>query len=141
MSGNQAPQGLMLQNVLALEYCPHYGIAKPSIAMPIQANWVRFAGHDGKERIWGVYGCSWCGRLIVAVGQAGPGSQVTEIYPVPKSVAEEIPQKPREYLRQAILTVHAPAGSVMLCAQRGGCHAEGEGSSGGHPQPTNQQSC
>jgi hypothetical protein len=116
MSGNQAPQGLMLQNVLALEYCPHCGIAKPYIAMPIQANWVRFAGHDGKERIWGVYGCSWCGRLIVAVGQAGPGSQVTEIYPVPESVAEEIPEKPREYLRQAILTVHAPAGSVMLCA-------------------------
>jgi Domain of unknown function (DUF4145) len=35
---------------------------------------------------------------------------------VPKSVAEEIPDKPREFLRQAILSVHTPAGAVVLCA-------------------------
>ena len=54
---------------------------------------------------------------MVAAGDDKPESPVREIYPVPKSVADEIPPGPREYLRQAILTVAAaPDGSAMLCA-------------------------
>jgi hypothetical protein len=66
--------------------------------------------------MWGIYACSSCGKLVVATGEGGPSKQVTEVYPVPKSVAEEIPDKPKEFLRQAYLSLSAPAGAVVLCA-------------------------
>jgi hypothetical protein len=66
--------------------------------------------------MWGIYMCTTCGKLVVAFGVSGPGSQVSEIYPIPKYVAAEIPEKPKEFLTQAILSVHTPAGAVMLCA-------------------------
>ena len=117
MSGNQVSPGLLLRNILPLDFCPHCGTARPFIGMPNQANWVPFAGHDGKRRLWGVYGCSSCGKLIVAVGDDDkPETPVKEIYPVPKSPPEEVPQKPKEFLRQAYLSLSAPAGAVMLCA-------------------------
>jgi hypothetical protein len=54
-------------------------------------------------------------KLIVATGDA-PGSQVTEVYPVPKSLAQEIPEKPRKFLEQANQSLHAPSGAIMLCS-------------------------
>ena len=116
MPGYQIPTGLMLHNSLALESCPHCGIAHPYVGMPNQANWVQSIANDGKMRMWGVYACSSCGKLVVATGDGGPGKQVTEVYPVPKSVAEEIPDKPKEFLRQAYRSLSAPAGAVVLCA-------------------------
>jgi hypothetical protein len=117
MPGNQVPQGLMLQNTLALESCPHCGIAHPYIGMQNQqGHWVQTFAHDGKRRMWAIYACSSCGKLVVATGDGGPGREVTEIYPVPKSVAEEIPEKPKEFLRQAYQALSIPAGAVMLCA-------------------------
>jgi len=116
MPENQIPAGLMLHNSLALESCPHCGIAHPYVGMPNQANWVQSVAHDGKMRMWGIYACSSCGKLVVATGDGGPGKQVTEVYPVPKSVAEEIPDKPKEFLRQAYRSLSAPAGAVVLCA-------------------------
>ena len=41
-----------------------------------------------------------------------------EIHPVAKTLQKKIPEKLREFLRQAILTVYAPAGSVMIYAAR-----------------------
>lgn len=38
------------------------------------------------------------------------------IYPTPQTVNEDLPFKVKEYLQQAIDSVFAPAGSVMLCA-------------------------
>lgn len=43
-------------------------------------------------------------------------SEVTEIYPAPIQVDEALPPTAKEYLTQAINSLHAPAGSVMLCA-------------------------
>jgi hypothetical protein len=117
MAESQVPHGLKLLKSLTLESCPHCGIAHPYIGMPGQADfWMKTTAYDGKERSWAIYACSSCGRPVVATGEGGHGSQVTELYPLPKFAAEQIPERPREFLRQAILSVHTPAGAVMLCA-------------------------
>lgn len=117
MPANQVPPGLLLRDSLPLDFCPHCGTARPFIGMPNQECWVSFTGPDGKPTLWGVYGCSSCGKLIVALGDNDkPESPVKEIYPVPKSPLEEVPQKPKEFLRQAYLSLSAPAGAVVLCA-------------------------
>jgi hypothetical protein len=48
---------------------------------------------------------------------APQGSQdITQIWPQPSVVAETVPARAREYLSQAIASLHAPAGAVMLTA-------------------------
>jgi hypothetical protein len=84
--------------------------------MPNQANWVKFGAHHGEERIWGVYGCTSCGKLIVAVGCAGPGSEVLEVYPAPKTVAQELTGESKRFLGEAITCLHAPSAAIMCCA-------------------------
>ncbi|MGI4971706.1 MAG: DUF4145 domain-containing protein [Janthinobacterium lividum] len=42
--------------------------------------------------------------------------EITEVYPRPIQVDSSLPNIAKEYLTQAINSIHAPAGSVMLCA-------------------------
>lgn len=41
---------------------------------------------------------------------------VHEMYPSAREVADDLPDRTREYLTQAIESTHAPAGSIMLSA-------------------------
>jgi len=116
MAGNQSPQPVLLNNCLTLGFCPHCGRSNPSMVMPNQANWITTIACDGAQRMWEIYMCTTCGKLVVAFAISGPGSQVSEIYPIRKYVAAEIPEKLKEFLSQAIRSVHTPAGAVMLCA-------------------------
>lgn len=66
-----------------------------------------------------MYRCSRCGGVVVAAASAFGSNQfgeVSEIYPAPVQVDEALPPTAKEYLTQAINSLHAPAGSVMLCA-------------------------
>ena len=38
------------------------------------------------------------------------------IFPVPETIQEGLPLKAASFLKQAIESVHAPSGSIMLCA-------------------------
>ena len=42
--------------------------------------------------------------------------KVEEWFPAAQSVNESIPERPRAYLQQAMESMHAPAGAVMLAA-------------------------
>ncbi|WP_225741792.1 DUF4145 domain-containing protein, partial [Halospina sp. K52047b] len=44
------------------------------------------------------------------------GHEVIEWFPSSQTVDDDIPEKPRTYLQQAIESLHAPAGAVMLTA-------------------------
>lgn len=119
MSGNQVPPGLRLLNSLRLDSCPHCGIAHPYIAMQNQqGHWLNTSSYDGIRRTWGIYACSTCGKLVVATGapNTSGGTEVTEIYPVPKSVAEEIPDEPKRFLAAAITCLHAPTAAIICSA-------------------------
>ncbi len=100
---------------LELERCAHCSVARPVIGLV----WGKFetAAHDGSNRRWwAVYRCNSCGGLVLAGSSGGSDHGITEMYPRPSEVDDSIPETAREYLRQAIESLHAPAGAVMLAA-------------------------
>lgn len=65
--------------------------------------------------MWVTYSCSRCGGVVLAAGPAF-GQAITEQYPSGSSVDEALPERARIFLRQAMDTLHAPSGAVMLAA-------------------------
>jgi hypothetical protein len=43
-------------------------------------------------------------------------AEISQMWPAPQTVAEAVPVRAREFLSQAIASIHAPAGAVMLTA-------------------------
>ncbi len=103
-----------LSQYLILDKCPHCSVNKPNIQAlgpPIFAQ-----SHDGtNKKVWCVYCCTNCGQGVLASAYDN-NEVVLEIYPSPESLSPYIPESARYYLQQAIDTVHAPSGSVMLSA-------------------------
>jgi len=104
---------IKLTSQLELNRCPHCSVDTP-----------RFSGrgvfntttHDGKnQRFWQAYICSRCGGVVIAASKE-KGGEVIEYYPDTMKVDAAIPEPAYSYLQQAIDSLHAPAGSVMLSA-------------------------
>lgn len=102
-----------LEAQLQLERCPHCGVDRPTLGTTAQFETRTYSG--GNRRFWRVYICSRCGGPIIA-GSKDPGGAISGIYPAPTQVDESIPEPARSYLTQAINSMCAPAGSVMLSA-------------------------
>ena len=102
-----------LKSQLELLKCPHCKVAKPMLS---QNHRFQTTDHSGANpRFWAVYVCSSCGGLVLASSPRGTGL-VSEIYPRPVTVDQNIPDPARSYLLQALDSLHSPAGCVMLCA-------------------------
>jgi hypothetical protein len=117
-----------LSSHLALPRCPHCQIDNPNLENIIRQS----SGNSYTSQIttsdyertlirdWKVYRCARCGGAVLAGGKTIPNQQgsieVTEVYPKPIQVEQALPAIAKEYLTQAINSLHAPAGSVMLCA-------------------------
>ena len=105
---------LYLANRLDLDSCPHCAVDRPNLSAVIAD--IHSADYlGGHERIWRVYSCARCGGQILA-GREARSAIVTEIYPKLDDIDESIPEKAREYLRQAVGSLKTPAGAVMLAA-------------------------
>lgn len=105
---------MQLSESLRLKRCPHCSVDNPYL----KVQWGEFqtTQDDGTNaRKWRVYICQRCGGVVTA-SSAVDYSEVNEIYPEPEFVDELIPGKARVFLQQAIDSVFAPAGSVMLCS-------------------------
>jgi len=102
-----------LMNQLELRRCPHCMIANPQLQNIHQ---VETTAHSGtNKRLWRVYKCVTCGGLVIA-SSSSMRSFILEIYPEPGIVDEAIPERAHIYLTQAIESLHAPSGAVMLAA-------------------------
>ncbi len=102
-----------LQQNLTLNRCPHCSIASPNL---FKQHVLETNNHENtRKRIWYVYTCGSCGGLVTA-WSGNHNGKVEEYFPVSKSVHDDIPEKPRIYLQQALESLHAPAGAVMLAA-------------------------
>lgn len=101
-------------NQLELERCPHCKVAKPLLARVWNMDTSDHA--KGNKRFWSTYLCKSCGGVVLAVSPIDSTHDITCIWPTPQSVAEEVPARAREFLSQAISSLHAPAGAVMLTA-------------------------
>ena len=106
-------------SLLPLDRCPHCGIAKPSLGNHWQGPTTDFSGNNA--RYWGVYVCNHCGGAVLAVSshntsQPAARFSVDSSWPSLSEVSSDVPERAREYLRQAIASLHAPAGATMLTA-------------------------
>jgi hypothetical protein len=98
---------------LDLSRCPHCKVDRPNLALHTYVVTNNFSGTYA--RYWGVYQCRRCGGVITAAAKS-ERAEVVEMYPQAIQLDEAIPDRARSFLDQAINTIHAPAGSIMLSA-------------------------
>ena len=98
---------------LVLSRCPHCSVDQPSLHQAARFESKDFRG--GSQKTWAVYMCSRCGGVTTAWAPKG-SNNVQEMYPAPLEVDETLPERAKEYLEQAINSINAPAGAVMLAA-------------------------
>ncbi len=98
---------------LDLARCPHCRIDKPHLSQVSGTKTTDFSGVN--ERFWKVYKCHRCGGLLMASSDKDRG-EVAETYPPPITLDEAIPHKARNYLDQAINSIHAASASIMVAA-------------------------
>lgn len=101
-------------HILRLDRCPHCSTARPS-APRVWSSITQNVDEQNKKT-WAVYVCNSCGNCILCRSGVNPLSEIDLILPEPRYVSEDIPLHAKEYLSQAISSLHAPAGSVMLSA-------------------------
>lgn len=103
----------MLVGNLAVPRCPHCAIAHPSLT---RQQSFETRNHEGaNRRFWAFYACGTCGG-VVSAWSLSPNGVVSEYYPEGRIVEQDIPERPRAFLTQALESLHAPAGAVMLAA-------------------------
>ncbi|MEX2516663.1 MAG: DUF4145 domain-containing protein [Gammaproteobacteria bacterium] len=102
-----------LNQQLELQRCPHCQVARPTLN---EVGRHETNDHSGQmPRRWRVYCCSSCGGLVTAWALQF-NQAVIQWFPVSLTVEDDIPERPRAYLQQALESLHAPAGSIMLSA-------------------------
>ncbi|MGC1469744.1 MAG: DUF4145 domain-containing protein [Sphingorhabdus sp.] len=109
-----------------LERCPHCSIAKPSLPYKTHVAYPHPTSMTNAH--WIVYQCTSCSGVVCALitasisgMQSGPQLELhsnrriaAKVIPSPKTVASELPDRPRRYIEQAIASLHAPDGALML---------------------------
>ena len=98
---------------LDVERCPHCNIDKPTLGQRHKLTTNSFDGQN--ERFWGWYVCARCGGMISAASTTDTGD-VSYITPRPTQVDKDIPDRAKDFLTQAIQSLHSPAGAVMCAA-------------------------
>lgn len=102
-----------LNQQLEVDRCPHCQVARPVMRTVGRHE---TADHSGNmQRKWVVYCCSSCGGLVTAWSVAF-GAPVIDYFPQNTTVNDALPERPRTFLQQAIESLHAPSGAIMLCA-------------------------
>ncbi len=98
---------------LVLDRCAHCSVANPNLQQTLKTE---TNDHEGRNlRRWSIYKCGKCGGLVTA--SAPQFDQLTiEIFPASTEISEDIPERAKSYLEQAVARIHAPAGAVMLAA-------------------------
>ena len=102
-----------LTNNLTLNRCPHCGIAEPNLTLKTRFDTKNHAGVD--HRFWGIFICSKCGGVVTAWSRQAAG-EIREHFPSSRTIDNDFPDRPRAYLQQALDSLNAPAGAVMLSA-------------------------
>jgi len=102
-----------LQQILELNRCPHCNVDNPNL---VSTTTFETTTHTGqRHRYWRVYRCQRCGGPVMA-GSESDNGPVREMYPSGTEVNESIPERARNFLTQALNSLSAPAGSIMLSA-------------------------
>ncbi len=103
----------VLVEKLYLERCPHCSTSLPNLGMFSKIETQDY--RKQRKRVWAGYSCAHCGGVVFAWSK-GMGGPVFEVYPKTAPLSDAIPEKAKAYLSQAIDSISAPAGAVMLSA-------------------------
>lgn len=96
---------------LILPRCPHCSVANPNL---FKQHALETNNHlKNNKRIWAFYTCGSCGGIVTA-SAAAMGAEILEYFPDAPSAKDDIPERPRAFLQQAMESLHAPSGAVML---------------------------
>lgn len=98
---------------LHLSRCPHCSVANPNLQQVHRLDSTDHAGAN--HRRWGLYKCGNCGGMVTA-SASNFNQPVLEYFPSSTEINEDIPGKAKTFLEQAVASIHAPAGAVMLAA-------------------------
>lgn len=121
---------------LDLSRCPHCNVDTPSLISVHQVETTNFQTQNNRK--WRIYKCSRCGGLVIASSNQY-GSAVKEVYPKSRNVDTAIPEKARTFLEQALHSLQAPAGAVMLAASAVDAMLKDKGYKDGHLHPRIEQ--
>jgi len=102
-----------LDPYLKISKCPHCSVDNPNLKCV--ATFTTTADDRTNTRDWGVYQCMRCGGAVTAWAYPHDG-EARKVFPSPEILDDILPEKVKSFLQQAMDTVFAPAGSVMLCA-------------------------
>ena len=102
-----------LGQFLDLDRCPHCEVHRPSLTTKAQFD--TLSHENTNARRWVTYACLNCGGAVLACAMKGDAT-VKQWYPSSNGIDETIPERAREYPKQARESLHAPVGSVMLSA-------------------------
>lgn len=106
----------LADRLVGLAQCPQCGVANPEMPLMWRSDCIVPRSKSGYGYNWAVYTCTSCKLLVLA--QSKLGNQQTRelewVYPELESVEKDIPERARNYLEQAIGSVHAPDGAAML---------------------------
>jgi hypothetical protein len=101
---------------LDLERCPHCKVHRPHLVR----RWFERTEHHGGQlsRFWAAFVCQSCGGVVLCGAPVlrEHRFEINEIYPSVDQPDEAIPERARHYLSQAIDSVHAPSGAIVLAA-------------------------
>ena len=102
-----------LSSNLLLPRCPHCSVANPMLQQVAQ---YETRAQDTKNlRKWRSYSCRTCGGVVTA-SSTNFDQEILQYFPQSAQADDLIPDRPRNYLQQAMESLHAPAGAVMLAA-------------------------
>lgn len=100
---------------LGLKRCPHCNVDMPTLSHMSGSDFQTKDFVGDNHRMWRVYSCARCGGAVIAAAR-GWDQGVIEMYPAGTEVDETIPERARAFLDQAINSLSAPSGAVMLAA-------------------------
>ena len=98
---------------LDIPRCPRCGVASPHMSTQQETN--TQSANGGPLRFWRTYRCGSCAGIVLAESPEVAGA-IIRMDPAPETVDDVIPERARAYLTQALDSLHAPSGAVMLAA-------------------------
>ena len=98
---------------LDLDRCPHCQVDRPTLTRQFELMTSAYTGVN--QRQWRVYLCARCGGLVTASASRFD-QPLSECFPSAAGADPALPEKAREYLKQALNSLHAPAGAILLAA-------------------------
>lgn len=110
-------QTVQISNVLrGLQRCPHCNIARPEMTVLWKSDCIIPSNQSGYGHNWATYKCNSCCHVVLAQSELGNQSttRMLKLFPAPEDLPNDLPERVRIYLRQAIESIHSPDGSVML---------------------------